>query len=107
MTSEKNSSMQSKTKPPDHQKIVNIVRSLASGRDALHSLIELNEEVDLMIQSGVLTAKMQRDICMLFLNYPGQNLCWDSKSVVNISTLQFHDMIPYLGCLTRSDEHVK
>ena len=114
MTSEQNSSMQSKTKPPDHQKIVNIVRSLASspveeqrGRDALHSLIELNEEVDLMIQSGPLTAEMQQDISMLSLNYPGQNLFWDSKSVVNIPTLQFHDMIPYLGCLTRSDEHVK
>ena len=74
MTSEENSSMRSKTKPPDHQQIVNIVRSLASspveeqrGRDALHSLIELNEEVDLMIQSGPLTAEMQQDICMLSL----------------------------------------
>ena len=30
MTSEPNSSMQNKTKPPDHHKIVNIVRSLGS-----------------------------------------------------------------------------
>ena len=60
-----------------------------------------------MIQSGPLTAEMQQDISMLSLKYPGQNLFWDSKSVVNIPTLQFHDMIPYLGCLTRSDEHVK
>ena len=60
-----------------------------------------------MLQSGPLTAVMQRDICMLSLRYPGQNLYWNSKSVVNIPTLQFHELIPYIGCLTRSDEHAK
>ena len=98
MTSEQNSSMQSKTKPPDHQKIVNIVRSLASGRDALHSLIELNEEVDLMFQSGPLTAEMQRDICMLCLKYPGLKLFWDSKSVVNIPTFDVNILFSFTVC---------
>ena len=95
MASEQNISMQSKVKPPDHRKIVSIVRNLASSsvyeqrsREALHILIELDTEVDKMLQSGPLTAEMQRDICMLSLRYPGQNLFWNSKSVVNIPTLQ-------------------
>ena len=35
------------------------------------------------------------------------NLFWNSKGIVNLPILQFHDLIPYLGCLTKSDENVK
>ena len=92
---------------------MNIVRSLAGapideqhGRDALNSLLELNEQVDVMV-ANPLSAEMQGDICIIALPYPGLNLFWDSKGVINISTLQFHDLIPYLGCLKKSDAHVK
>ena len=118
MSSEQNVLMQSKVKPPDHRmdhrKIVSIVRKLASapvdeqrGREALQSLIDLDSEVDEMIQSGPLTAEMRRDICLLSLRYPGQNLFWNAKNVVHIPTLQFHELVPYIGCLTRSNEHDK
>ena len=76
------------------------------GRDALQTLLELNDEVDLMV-ANPLSSEMQRDICIIALQYPGLNLFWDSKGVINIPTLQFHDLIPYLGCLTKSDSHVK
>ena len=103
-------------KPPDlrmdHRKIVNIVRKLASGpldeqrgREALQSLIELSAEVDDMIQSGPLSDEMKRDINLVSLRYPGQNLYWNSKNVATIPTLHFHDLVPYLECLTKSNEH--
>ena len=103
-------------KPPDlrmdHRKIVNIVRKLASvpvdeqrGREALQSLIELSAEVDDMIRSGPLTTEMKRGISLISLRYPGQNLYWNAKNVATIPTLQFHDLVPYLGCLTKSNEH--
>ena len=103
-------------KPPDlkmdHRKIVTIVRKLASvpfdeqrGREALQSLIELSAEVDEMIKSGPLSEEMKRDISLVSLRYTGQNLYWNAKNVTSIPTLQFHDLLPYIGCLTKSNEN--
>ena len=76
MASEQNISTPS-AKPPDYNRIVNVVKSLAAapvdkqhGRGALQTLLELNDEVDLMV-ANPLSSEMQRDICIIALQYPG------------------------------------
>ena len=77
-----------------------------TGKEALTRLLKSNSDVDLMLENPI-SSGLQTNICLIALQYPGMNLFWSSKGVVNLPILQFHDLIPFLGCLTKSDENVR
>ena len=98
---------------PSWAPIVKLIQDLAiapvndqTGKEALTRLLESNSDVDLMLEHPI-SSGLQTNICLTALNYPGMNLFWSSKGVINLPILQFHDLIPFLGCLTKSDSNVR
>ena len=71
---------------PSWTPIVKIIEDLATapvndqnGKEALTKLLACNSDVDLMLGNPV-PSKLQTDICLVSLQYPGMNLFWSSKS---------------------------
>ena len=102
--------------PPnlEYNKIATLMSRLAGepyderkGRETLTSLVEMNSDVDELISKGPLSSELKQHVNVVSLRYPGLNLFWHSKHVTKISPDKFHELFPYIGCLTRSNEHEK